>query len=89
MLRRLLLSVLVGLLPGCDDNAHDEHEGHGDEHDEHGEHGGHSWVEARPPGDLSLLELPAHVQAGPESQMHVEVPFDGVVMSVSVEVGDP
>ncbi len=81
-----LLVSLLALTPGCDGPDHPPAEVHQAPH-QHAS-AGHSWVEVRPPGDLSLLELPARVQAGPESQLHVDVPFDGVVKSVAVEVGD-
>src|SRR5690606_19665466 len=76
-----------------------EHGEHGEGEHEHGEHeagesnykepsGMRDWAELRAPGDLSLLELPAHVQAGADSLTHVELPFDAMVETVEVAVGD-
>ena len=88
----LLLAAVTG---ACDDGAAPgpneteaapEAHGHGDDEDPAA--GTREWAELRPPSDLSLLELPAHVQAGAESLTHVELPFDAVVESVDVAVGD-
>lgn len=45
------------------------------------------WVQARPPRDVSLLEVPAQVLPAPESRAVVAPPFDARVVRVRVAAG--